>query len=323
MRTRPSLVQLVALALFTCLPAGVCAQGSTPGTVTGHGTVELKRVPDVLRLHIEVLAKGKDLKEALARLKDRRETSQRFLEALGAVHTSIEFGEAAITDERTDREKQMELMMQNARVPGKKDGQKAKQSPPVVVAASLNAEVPLKAAGSEQLLLLTHSLEQKIKAADLGGMKELKQMSPQDEESTQEVANAMQFGGGDPNEPKRGEPIFLYVSKVSEDERAKALTQAFEKAKIEAHRLARAAGAALGPIHHIEDAAATYPGIEESTQFNEGRAMYYQMMQQGGVVSSTLRNAEQGGEAIGLQPGKVSYRVTLTAQFVLKKPGEK
>jgi len=318
-------VQLVALALFTFLPAGVCAQGPTPGTVTGHGAVELKRTPDVLRLHIEVLAKGKDLKEALARLKDRRETSQRFLEALGAVHTSIEFGEAAITDERTDREKQMEMMMamQNARAPGKKDAQKAKQSPPVVVTASLKAEVPLKAAGAEQLLLLAHSLEQKIKTADLGGMKELKQMSPQDEESAQEAVNAMQFGGGDPNEPKRGEPILLYVSKVSEDERAKALTQAFEKAKLEAQRIARAAGAALGPIHHIEDAAATYPGIDESTQLNEGRAMYYQMIQQSGVVSSTLRNGEQGGEALGLQPGKVIYRVTLTAQFVLKKPGEK
>jgi len=51
--------------------------------------------------------------------------------------------------------------------------------------------------------------------------------------------------------------------------------------------------------------------------------MYYQMIQQSGVVSSTLRNGEQGGEALGLQPGKVIYRVTLTAQFVLKKPGEK
>ena len=41
------------------------------GTVTGVGSAEIKRPAEVLRVQVELVVKGKDLKEAIAKLKER------------------------------------------------------------------------------------------------------------------------------------------------------------------------------------------------------------------------------------------------------------
>src|SRR5262249_6225391 len=142
---------------------------------------------------------------------------------------------------------------------GKKDD-KPKQPPTVVVYVPLKFEMPLKAADAEELLILASALEEKIKGADLGGIKEGKQMSPQDEEMAQEV---MEQVPNDENEPRRGEPLFLFVSKVSTADQDQALASAFQKAKREAGRLARAAGAELGTLVHLDNNSGT-AGVEEA-----------------------------------------------------------
>src|SRR5208282_3769298 len=105
-RTAPAVIFLATLLL----PTAVHAQTET-ATVTGHGTVELERAPESLRVQVDVLAKGKDVKEALARLKERRESAQVHLEGLGAPAPSFMFTRAVIGDEKTERQKQMEMMM--------------------------------------------------------------------------------------------------------------------------------------------------------------------------------------------------------------------
>jgi len=61
---------------------GVDRVGTTPGptsdkgTVSGLGTVVLKRKPELLRIKVDLIAQGKTMKEALASLKDRREAAQ-------------------------------------------------------------------------------------------------------------------------------------------------------------------------------------------------------------------------------------------------------
>src|SRR5207248_11168869 len=118
---------------------------------------------------------------------------------------------------------------------------KPKEPPPVIVSCPLKAELRLSAPDPEALVILSHTLEERIKLADLGGTKDLKAASAQDEEMEQEEAMAM-MNYNDPDAPKRGEPIFVYVSKISEDEQLQARAEAFTKARREAGRLAKAAG---------------------------------------------------------------------------------
>ena len=273
------------------------------GTVTGSGTTEIKRLPDTLRMQVELIAKGKDLKEALAKLKERRETARTALAGLGVVKDTIEIGDAAVSSEKSDRQIQMERMMRRAGRPGKS---KPKTPPPVVVAALLKVDLPLKAADPEELLVRSQEFQDKVKAADLGGMKDLEKLTPQEEELAEEMGV-----GEDGDGPRRGEPTFLFVGKVSDEERARALAAAFQKAKKDAARLASAAGAALGELRHLSDSQQSVSDNDP----DDGPRRYYEVER---LRRLGLSGDEQPAEAISTQPTRVTLRVTVTAQFALK-----
>src|SRR5205823_8939928 len=108
----PASLQLLVVTIF-CFPAGVKqAEAAGSGTVTGHGSVELKRQPDVLRVQVDVLARGKDVTEALGKLRQRRQTAQKHLEQLGVAANAIEFGKPAIVTERNNQQRHMIMMRQ-------------------------------------------------------------------------------------------------------------------------------------------------------------------------------------------------------------------
>jgi uncharacterized protein YggE len=291
------------------------AQPPSEGAVTGQGIVELKRQPDTLRFQIEILARGKDLKEALSKLKERREAARQQVLSLGAVKESIEFGEPSAGSGKSDRQREMERMVGEKlgrRVD--KKGAKPKAAPSVVVSAWLKADLSLKAETTEDLLVLFDGIQEKIKAADLGGMKEFQKMSPEDEELAEENLGGPRYSRGE-DEPRRGEPTFMFVRKISEADRDKALAEAFGKAKKEAARLARAAEAELGALQQLggqnmsrdmED----FPGMYDPYY---SRRMLRQMRDAFGSDGE-----QQTSEAIGAQPGKVVYRVMVSASFTLK-----
>jgi hypothetical protein len=160
-----------------------------------------------------------------------------------------------------------------------------------------------------------HTLEGQLKSADLGGTRDLKQVSPQDEELAQEVPEEM-FDMNDGNTLKRGEPVFLYVCKVSDEEQAQILARAFQKAKGEAGQLARAAGADLGPLYHLDASSAGDLNVEERMIANGPHA--HRFLQQMLEDRDLPVGNKQAGEAVGLQPGMVTFRVVLSAAFELK-----
>src|SRR5580704_356155 len=125
-------------------------------------------------------------------------------------------------------------MMQNQG--GKKPPAKPKEAPPVVVSCNLKAQIRLTAPNPEEMLILTHGLEERIKAADLGGTKALKQGSPQDEEIALEQMQAMGMNGDE--QRVRGQPYLFYVSKVSAEDRTRAVREAFKRAERQASELA-------------------------------------------------------------------------------------
>ena len=309
---------LTVPVLALAATAFASAQVPPEGSVSGTGTAVLKRPPEVLRVHVELTAKGKDLKEALAKLAERREAARLQLAGLGAVKESIKFGETALTSEKTDRQRQMEMMVrERVRSGGKKPAKP--QAEPVVVGATLKADWALAAGEPEALMLTAHALQEKVKAADLAGLKDMK-LTPQEEELAEEMAAlAGQFGpGGTMNDPKRGEPTFVFVAKVPEAERAKAMADAYQKARAEAARLAQAAGMELGTLrqlHHQPQAPGAemqFPGDYEG----HGYPSPYRMR---GLPAGD-ENAPD--EAVGTQPGKVTLRLTVTAAFALQQPGK-
>jgi uncharacterized protein YggE len=304
--------RLLVVLLAACLagPAGAQAPHPQWGTVTGQSYVDLKKPPEVLRVQIEILAKGKDLKEALARLKERREAIKSRLAALGAIKDAVVFGEPALGGEKTEQQKQLAILVeQRLRAGGGKPAAKSKSEPPAVVSTWLRFEVPLKAANPEDLLLVAQGLQDKILAADLGGTKELQKLSPQEEEIAEENQIAQMMG--QEGAPKRGEPAFSFVSKITDEDLARAQAEAFQKARQEAMKLARAAGAELGPLQHLESQNAGASGEEAMIYYRQQR---FQAPVPQGLPGIT------GPEAVGAQPGQITYRVAVTAAFLLKGP---
>ena len=283
------------------------AQTAKNGTIAGNGTAEIKRQPQFLRVQIDVLAKGKDIKEALGKLKERREVIKLQLGKLEAVTETVAFGEPALGSEKTNQQRQMEMMIgQRLRSLGKTPA-KNKQ-PSVAVSFTLKFDVPLKAASAEELLIAADQLQTKIKDADLAGLKEFEKLTPQEEEQAEEAKMAEMMGGQQEG-PKTGEPSFFFISKVTDAEMAKALADAFQKAHQEADQLAKAAGAELGPLHHLETQNLGPAGDDEgySGRYNP----YYARMQMATAIA-------QQREAVGVRAGSVTYRIGVAAQFQVK-----
>jgi hypothetical protein len=320
MRTLPTYLSMTVVLL-----AGLASRAEAPpGTVTGVGAYELKRQPEFLRVHVDVLAKGKDIKESLAKLRERRLAAQKSLEAMGAAANAIEFGDPTVTTEKFDRQQSMQRMMmaQMAMAQGKKAAKKPKEAQPVIVSCSLKAEIRLAATDPEERVILTHALEKRIKTADLGGLKDMKQASPQDEELAQEQVGE-EMDPDQAHQPKPGEPAIFYVSPIPVKDRERALAEAFKKAKRHAGHLANAAGAELGPIHHIEDSSPSNSQMEDYSGMENPFMYRYMQRTQDWTRESNGGDDRESTEAIGLEPGKVVFRVVLSASFELKRPADK
>lgn len=295
------------LTALLALPAARAQTGALgAGTVAGRGTAEIQKPPQFLRVQIAVSAKGKDLKEALTQLKQRRELIKARLGELGAVAGTVVMGDAALGGEKNDQQRQMEMMLsQRFRAAGKTVN---KNKPKLTeVTFSLRFDVPIKAGDCDELLLAAEHLQAKVKAADLAGRKQSGKLTPQEEELAEEgkIEDA-----GNPVEVKPGEPSFMFVRKLTDAEVAQALARAFARAKEEASQLAAAADVKLGPLANLE--TSYQAGNEEESQFmsryDPTFALRWQM-----AASST-----QAREAIGLRPGMVSYRIAIAAHFQLK-----
>lgn len=306
-------------SLLLAAPAFARDEPSTTSavpTITVTGGAEIKRQPDNLRVHLEVLAQGRTLKEALEKLKIRRDEVRTAFEKLGASKDSIQFGDPASVNEMSERQGRVDrYMMERARAL-----QKAKpgSTAPVVVSTQSSFQIPLPATRTpEELLLAAHDLEEKVKAADLGGLKVAGKISPQEEEAVEEAAGGPDGPRGN-GEPRRGTPLFMYVSKISDSDRTKAMSDAFSQAKVEAERLARAAGAEVGEVRHLSS-----PQTGSFDDYNPYARDEYMMMRQMRMMNGTGSDPKAEPEAVGMQAGKVSYRIGVAVQFSLKVPPAK
>ena len=169
---------------------------------------------------------------------------------------------------------------------------------------------PLQGADTAELLVTTKKLQDAIKAAGLAGAKDAEEPSTEEVEGSEEMdemANVFSNQQG----PKPGEPVFVFVAKISAADREKAMAEAFRSAKQDAAQLAKAADLELGSLRSLKGGR----GIEaedgadyrmlDNTPF--GRAMCQQMA-----------GHDHTGEAIGAGPGIQKYKVAVNATFAVK-----
>jgi len=310
---------LVAIGIVAALVSDTALGqfGPGDGAVSGNGTGELQRLPEIMRMRIVITSKGKDLNEALAGLKDRLAAAKTQVTALGADKAKTSSDEPQLAIENNDRRRQMEMMMAQRMRGGRRPAAKKEEvKPPVSVSTTLTAEWPLKATAGEQLLVAATALQDKIKAADLAGTKEQSKLSPEEQELADELAaEQMNMYSGD-DAPKPGEPMFMFVAPVSTAEREKLLAEAFQKAKDRATRLAKAAGAELGALRHLGDNEMDASDeMFVNNPYMGGSNSAYRMMQ---MMRGNRTGQEELSEAVGAQPGKVTYRVMVNASFGLK-----
>lgn len=257
MRQRLYLPMLIVAWLICSLPGTALAQfgglmGGMPGgkSVGSTGTITVRRQPNQLRMFIELKGKGDSIETALAKLKERRDAAIAQLESLGADKGSIKpsdpsLSTAAQNNQQAQLQQMIRMQMQmGGRRRSTPKGLKAPRS--VEVSATLTAEWPLEAKSAEDLLVITETLKEKVKAAKLSGTDEPEELSAEEQELAEEMTGMMMNSGSE--QVDTGAPQFFYVAEISDEDRDKALAEAFVKAKVQAARLARAADVTLGPL---------------------------------------------------------------------------
>lgn len=280
------------------------------GTVTANGTASLERMPEIMRMRVDVPARGEDLKQALAKLKEKREAAVKKLAGLGVPEGAARFGDPKIGEGRIERMRRMMIMQGRIEEQEtEEEGEEAKAGP-VTVLSSLEAEWPLRSESTEDLLIQVHELQKKLKTMDIAGLKDDK-LTPEEEEMLAEMEDEssrfMSYGGEQPAEP--GEPTFLFVSRISEADRTRLLAEAFGKAKAEAESLAAAAGIELGPLSGLSSHR-----TEGYSQYDYN-SPYFQVMQR----ARAMFDPEQTDhEAVGAEAAKVTYRITVSVAYKIK-----
>ncbi|MCA9006517.1 MAG: SIMPL domain-containing protein [Planctomycetaceae bacterium] len=308
---------IVVLLFITGKPVfsqfgGGAILGAEAGTVSGNGTVVIEKTPAVMRMQVDLLSKASSLEEALAGLKERVEAARAQLAAFGVDKASIKLGEPKLSAGKNDRQQQMEAVLaERMRSLNRGGAQKnAAPSTPVTVSVELTAEWKLKVKTIEELLLATQPLQKKIKDADVGGIKAASQLSPEEQEIMEEMGEISMYG--DEGESKPGEPVFFYAALISQQEEDKALGEAYQKARSQAARLAKAAGYELGKLSSISSDAGS---STQESEYGYSSAYY--------TIARRLQAAENSkdsqAEAVSVLPGQVKYEVNVMAGFELNE----
>ncbi len=111
-RMGPWMMVLTATVFWT---AAARAPAQQP-VVAGRGVVQVQQQPTMLRMSLVLMAKGKTLEGALARLKDRRQAAAKQVEALGADKDSIAFGPPVVSRTQSAQQQRLQaIMAQRAR----------------------------------------------------------------------------------------------------------------------------------------------------------------------------------------------------------------
>lgn len=304
-----SLVLPMAIAVSLLATTAAHAEQSGQRAIVGSGTASVKQTPSLLRMRVQLQEKAATAEEALQKLADRQQAARLQLESMGASDESIKISDATFPAEDSATEQQMQQlamyqMQANGRVPAGLEPIKS-----VTVVSTVTAEWPLKQESNEQLLVFASELKNKVEEADLSGLKEPKQLTPEEEElqaEMQEMMGSIYTG----ESVSSGEPAFYYVARVSENARMQAMAEAFAKAEGEAKMLAAAAGVQLGALQALTANPSSSSGVYD---------YYSEYMRYMASASGTTGDEEASdNEVFAATPDALVLRARVQASFAIE-----
>ena len=302
----------LCIVFSSLVPSIATAQPVSPRVITGRGSAVSKGSPDVLRMHIQFAAKDKELSKALANLEALKTAAKAQLGILGVEESSIKFGDPRLGQASTNDQQQMQMMiMQRMR-----RGAPAPETKPdeaVNVTMALSADWKVAGSTVSEKLLFVHDLQKRITEANLAGRKEKEELSLEDQELMEEMQGMDMYGGygnyGQAQQ-KPGEPSYSFVRVISPAQQEGLMKEAFEKARIDAEHLAKAASVALGELSSV-----AYTINRPGEQNNP----YLQYAQAFGVSMGPAGD-QRLDEATSSSFGELAYAVNVSASFELQKP---
>lgn len=304
------LMLLMSVAAVVASSENCYSQSPARAGVRGTGEAVLERKPALMRMHLQLLAKGKDLTEAIARLSTQRAEVEKQLETLGAVKTSIHFSEIELDQTQDRAERQIEMIMRR-RMAQKRGGKGSAKNDAIVkpakVRMTLTAEWPLTVGEAAETLIAVEKLQKTIQAADWGGTNDSEELTPEEEELAEEMEGA-DFVDQDESGHEPGQPTFVFVANIEEADREQALSEAFAEAKQQAEVLAKAAELKLGTLISLE--ADTGMEADEDADY---RLRYDSSMFS--VQRRQMSGHNRAKEVIGTSPSLLKYRVIINATF--------
>ncbi len=278
---------------------GAPALADPAPTVSAQGTASLQKMPTIMRVTLELTATEKDAPAAVAKLAQMRDTATKKLAELKAIDGSVKVGDASVgaASNLTPQQQQMQAMINMSR-----GGKKPAPAKTVTVSATVKAAFALSGASADDVLLKSQALEEQLKTNLKFAAATTKPSTPEEQEMAEELAGQDE-NAGMPGAAKPGEPSFTYVFPVSDEDAKKLTADAITNARNDANLLATAAGMKLGLLHELSSGAA------ESK--DNPYAEYISAMSE----AVTAKPDAGVREAVGTQPGAVSYTVTVSATF--------
>ena len=306
---------VVASLVFFALPAVGRTQGwaHSSTTIGTSGDVVLERTAQRMRMMVQMTAQGKTLEEAVAKLKERREKATAQLEKFGADKKSIKAAQLRIGTGDDSARRRMEMMVQQRL--GKKGKGRSGAKPPVTVSLVLTAEWPLQGDTPEKRLVASDAVQQKVKAIDFAGAKEASTLSAEEQEMAEEAAAEVveSMGGGDGENEKPGQPVFLYVATIDPADVTKARAEAYAKAKVQGEELAKTAGVELGPMTGLQ------ASVESESSMNEGGDWNMRFRQMQAYMLRSNQLSADNRESISSTPEDIKFVIHVFAEFAIKK----
>ena len=282
-------------------------QVSEPGQVYGTGTQVLNRRAETMRMRVDLIIRGKDMKEAVARFKERKQAALTTLETLGAIKETVRLDDPQINQQMAQQQAQITGMIRD-RTSGRTRKKANETSGPVYLSASLQADWKLTGKNAEELMLAAHEIQENVKAADLSGVKDATKFSPEEEELQAEMSQ-MKYTPYGNQQP--GQAQFIFVAKITEAEHEKLYADAFAKSREAAERLAKAASLKIVKLSSVTDNSRSNFDTADMMSY---RAMGYAQY----AVPQMPEPLADTHEATGASPGKVSVHASITATFLVE-----
>jgi uncharacterized protein YggE len=311
---------ICAITRYVCLCA-LCsgrflyAQSETaPGTIHASGQYEVKLEPQKLRLTLNIRAEGVDAKSAIEALLEHKERVKTELLAMKAEEASIDFGAAQLTSGIPGMSAEMMRYGSRmiAQVAGAANSDPA-DVPKVYIAASrVRAEWPLPTTDADALAMLPETLKEQVKERDLMGEKNKAQLDDPQQEKLEEMQAAMQENMGYYSDnSEAAAAAVMFVAKVDEKVRKKAVSAAYEQAMAQAKMLSTLTGKPLGSLKSLRTSDVPVAATEEiESTYGPAYAAY-------ASYAATQTNGVTMDEALNTSPQGLKLVVRVEAEFAL------